>query len=228
MSTSTTNPLKRPHSPTHAPRSHRLRAKLSPSAVAQSDSSAASSHSVSEGSALFSTDCVSGSDSASTITANSEVESSESEDDSDSESDCEISDNSDSDSSDSSSETEDEDDEVDADGTMLFDGAHGAQPEFEETEDADGVVRLAPKRHKPAIKATGMRKSGSLRERLTSFLPMLAAANEQLEAERREGRLGARILDLPEEGEGEGEEYIEMVCGYNPLLKRLSKLANFL
>lgn len=53
-------------------------------------------------------------------------------------------------------------------------------------------------------------EAAALQSRLSSFLPSLAAANQELEYERREGRLGERdIENLGEDGEG---AYIQMVC----------------
>ena len=53
-------------------------------------------------------------------------------------------------------------------------------------------------------------EASALQSRLSTFLPSLAAANQELEYERREGRLGERdIENLGTDGEG---AYIQMVC----------------
>ena len=47
---------------------------------------------------------------------------------------------------------------------------------------------------------------------MSSFLPTIAAANEKLEKEREEGKLGERNIERLQEGEeGEERRYIEMV-----------------
>ena len=57
--------------------------------------------------------------------------------------------------------------------------------------------------------------STTLEARLASLLPQLAAANQALETERSQGRLGERNIEKVEEEE---EEYIEMVSWDQPCM----------
>ncbi|KAF2083990.1 hypothetical protein K490DRAFT_69252 [Saccharata proteae CBS 121410] len=58
----------------------------------------------------------------------------------------------------------------------------------------------------------------SLRERLHTFLPQLAAANASLEEDRAAGRLEDRVFDAVKDGEEmEGKQYIEMNLGLGVL-----------
>lgn len=61
--------------------------------------------------------------------------------------------------------------------------------------------------------------ASSLGGRLRDFLPALAAANQDLEVERREGRLEER--DIERVDEGEGGQYIEMDLGLGVLEERV-------
>ncbi|KAF2489749.1 hypothetical protein BU16DRAFT_622376 [Lophium mytilinum] len=214
MQSSNPNPLKRPHSPHHPPHSRRLRTRLSPAT-----SSAASAASVSQDSAVFSTDRASSTEQTADsepASANSDNSiSSPSSSSSSSSEESEISDSSSGDdSSDADAESEGEEEEEEEEEVI-----GDEEGEFEDIENADGVVEIGRRKRKPLIKATSARKTGDLRARLKMFLPMLAAANEELEVERREGRLGGRMLDLGEGGVGEGE-YIEMDLGLGVLEER--------
>ncbi|OCK80443.1 hypothetical protein K432DRAFT_43616 [Lepidopterella palustris CBS 459.81] len=187
-----TNPRKRPHaSTTSKPRSTRsVRIKLSPSALEPAHSSTPSSCSVSEDSALFST-----SHSGTNSTADS---------DPDSDTSSELSESSEDPSSES--ESEGDDSENDSEDKGMRDDGHG---------DEVITLPLPKKTRKPE-----MRKAGQVREeidlgaRLKGFLPMLAAANEELEMERLDGRLKERDLEAVDEDAG---GYIEMDLGLGVL-----------
>lgn len=145
------------------------------------ESSTASEPSISEDSALIPTSLSSDSTAASEADTDSESELSDS-------------------SSDPSSS-----DESDSDGSALSDNAENSEIET----DGEEVTNLRKDRGgKPDIKMRKDETATDLRSRLKSFLPQLAASNEELEAERKAGTLKQREIDKGEDGDG---EYIEMV-----------------
>ncbi len=77
-------------------------------------------------------------------------------------------------------------------------------------QKSDAGLTSLPVMLKPAMDSAeeAADKAKLLRLRLTAFLPQLAAANEELEVDRAEGRLAEKQLDVLREGE---ETYIEMV-----------------
>jgi NOP protein chaperone 1 len=68
---------------------------------------------------------------------------------------------------------------------------------------------------KPRIDATSFNHSSDLMDKLKAFLPRIAAANEELDAEREAGTLAERVMEVSEDdaagGDAEGGQYIEMV-----------------
>lgn len=168
-------------------RSHKTRSKL-PAAASNTDMGAPGSATVPEDSALFSTD--------------NEARSSASDaDGTDYESSSVLSTSSEEPSSDSGGEEDSEEEDSDDE---------SASEDGQEHED---VVTLAPRGSKPAIRPDRVMQEGpSLRERLKTFLPQLAEANRALDEEREAGVLGKRNLEVVDEEDGEGKEYIEMVC----------------
>lgn len=99
----------------------------------------------------------------------------------------------------SSSENEDEE-------STKMNGAAPAEPE---------VVNLRANRgQKPTYKLDEEDMGPDIRTFLKDFLPQLKAANEELEAERKQGTLKKREIDAVE-GEDD-EQYIEMVRFVEP------------
>ena len=73
------------------------------------------------------------------------------------------------------------------------------------------VVNLRANRgQKPTYKLDEDEFGPDIRTFLKDFLPQLKAANEELEAERRQGTLKKREIDAVDGNED--EQYIEMVC----------------
>ena len=97
-------------------------------------------------------------------------------------------------SSSSSSESSGESDSESEDGVLKRDFL----------DEDPNVVSFVPTGVRPAIVPLN---ASSLASRLSKFLPSMAAANEVLEVEKREGKLADRDL----EEVGEGKPYIEMV-----------------
>ena len=181
------NPKKRSHSEASKSSIHirSVRRKLSPSALEPSDSSAPNSCSVSEDSALFSTEHSSGNE-----TANSDLDSTSS---------SAISESSDDTSSGSDSESE------------SVNGEDGSEDESMSEAEVEIVTLPLPKKaKKPTIKAVEVvGQEVDLGARLKRFLPQLAAANQELETYRAAGMLKERNLEVVDEEAG--KEYIEMV-----------------
>lgn len=96
-----------------------------------------------------------------------------------------------------SSESSSEDEQGDAASDMSL----------EEQEGKDGVINLRVGK-KPTMKLDKDELGPDIRIFLKDFLPQLKAANEELEAQRKAGTLGSRMIDANEET---GEQYIEMV-----------------
>lgn len=180
------NPKKRSQSEASTSSIHirSVRRKLSPSALEPSDSSAPNSCSVSEDSALFSTE-PSGNE-----TANSDLDSTSS---------SAISESSDDTSSGSDSESE------------SVNGEDGSEDESMSEAEVEIVTLPLPKKaKKPTIKAVEVvGQEVDLGARLKRFLPQLAAANQELETYRAAGMLKERNLEVVDEEAG--KEYIEMV-----------------
>lgn len=181
------NPKKRSHSETSTSNIH-IRSvcrKLSPSALEPSDGSAPNSCSVSEDSALFSTE-----DSSGNETANSDLDSTSS---------SAVSESSDDTSSGSDSENE------------SMNGEDGSEDESMSEAEVEIVTLPLPKKpKKPTIKAVEVvGQEVDLGARLKRFLPQLAAANQELETYRAAGMLEERNLEVVDEEAG--KEYIEMV-----------------
>lgn len=105
-----------------------------------------------------------------------------------------------------SESSEDPSDESDEDSSEAGEDDH----EKDEQEDG-GVVNLRANRGvKPDYKISGDEDLEDIRPFLKDFLPKLKAANEELEAQKRAGKL--QTSELTGEGERDGEEhYIEMV-----------------
>ncbi|KAF2190214.1 hypothetical protein K469DRAFT_747428 [Zopfia rhizophila CBS 207.26] len=156
------------------------------------ETSSASEPATSEDSALVPTSVSDGSTAASDVDTDSESELEESSDDTSSES--------------SSEEVSDE--ESDEESSL-------------NEENEDEIINLiANKGNKPVIKFPRNESAAGLRLRLKGFLPQLAAANEQLEKERKAGTLKKR--EIEKDGEAEGE-YIEMNLGLGVLEHKNSK-----
>ena len=106
-------------------------------------------------------------------------------------------------SSGSSSESESQEDDSD-DEEMLM----NAKPTSNETKPAkEASIPSITGRAKPQIHR--MDGSSDLLSRLSSFLPKMKDANEDLEKEIAAGRGDAMVLDTVNE---DGKDYIEMVC----------------
>ncbi|OCL14298.1 hypothetical protein AOQ84DRAFT_221940 [Glonium stellatum] len=173
-----------------------VRRKLSPSVPEPCNSSAPSSCSVSEDSALFSTG-----HSSSNETTDRDHDSTSSSDVSES-----------SDDTSSGSHTEDE----------AINDEDGSEEESMDEVQAEIVTLPLPKKaKKPAIKAVEeIGQEVDLGARLKRFLPQLAASNRELEAFRAAGMLKERELEIL--GEEVGEEYIEMDLGLGVLEEKNS------
>lgn len=178
-SASPTHSLKKRSRPLGDCTRRRTRTKLSPPS-----NSSASDQSVSDNSALIPT-----------ITSHRSTEASDV--DTDASDSSELSESSEEPSSESSSSSEDDSDE-------------GSELEDEEAEM--GVVNLRANRgKKPSMK---LRKNEldelgpDIRPWLKDFLPQLKAANDELEADRRAGKLTDKEIETDAEGK---EQYIEMV-----------------
>ena len=180
------NPKKRSHSEASTSNIHirSVRRELSPSALEPSDSSVPNSCSVSEDSALFSTEH-SGNE-----TANSDFDSMSS---------SAVSESSEDTSSGSDSENE---------SMNVEDGSEDESMSEAEVEIV--TLPLPKKAKKPTIKAVEtVGQEVDLGARLKRFLPQLAAANQELEICRAAGTLKERNLEVVDEEAG--KEYIEMV-----------------
>jgi len=186
------NPKKRTHSEASTSNIHirSVRRELSSSALEPSDSSTPNSCSVSEDSALFSTEH-SGNE-----TANSDFDSTSS---------SAVSESSDDTSSGSDSENE------------SMNCEDGSEDESMSEAEMEIVTLPLPKKaKKPTIKAVEVvGQEVDLGARLKRFLPQLAAANQELETYRAAGMLKERNLEVVDEEAG--KEYIEMDLGLGVL-----------
>lgn len=97
-------------------------------------------------------------------------------------------------SSSSSSSEEDEDDAM-------------SETEDNDQEDLPDAIPRIPALQKPQIQRP---MDSDLRSRLTTFLPTLKAANEDLEGNIAAGKGGDIVMDNADEGKE--SQYIEMVC----------------
>lgn len=80
-----------------------------------------------------------------------------------------------------------------------------------ETPKEPEVVNLRANRgKKPTYKLDEEEFGPDIRTFLKDFLPQLKASNEELEAQRKEGTLKKREIEVVDEEED--EQYIEMVC----------------
>jgi hypothetical protein len=84
---------------------------------------------------------------------------------------------------------------------------------IETDDDPEKVITLRPGK-KPKMKPPSTKKRDSLLKRLQAFLPELQNANQVLEQDRIEGRLGQRRMENVEEGE---KRVIEMDLGLGVL-----------
>lgn len=113
-------------------------------------------------------------------------------------------------SSGSSLSPSDEEDEEDEEGEEEEDDNGADDVASKAKEEADEITTV-PGRPRPRIERP---QQSELLSRISSFLPQLKAANEDLERRIAEGNAHDHILDdVPDDEHGD-KPYIEMVCAY--------------
>lgn len=82
------------------------------------------------------------------------------------------------------------------------------------TQDSEAITNVRPGT-KPNMKLGAMR--GGLLQRLKTFIPELAAANQELDKERLDGTIERRNIERVDEGDGTFIELVRIrnLCGYS-------------